>query len=291
MKGNERGIRMAVIVKGSDVAAGMKETLLAELEKSRQKRIDPTLGIVRVGSRADDLSYERGILKRFADLGMAARVFEFPETISDRDFLAEFAKIDASLELQGILVFRPLPKHLDEEAVRRRIDPSKDVDGMSPLNAAKVFAGEEDGFAPCTAVAVMELLSHAGVDPAGRNVAIIGRSLVIGRPLAMLMLKQNATVTMCHTKTKNIQEICRGADILVAAAGRPQMVTPAFVSPGSIVVDVGINVKDGKICGDVDFDAVSPVVSMITPALGGVSAVTTSVLAKHVLKAAAAKCS
>ena len=282
---------MAVIVKGSDVAAGMKETLLAELDKSRQKRIDPTLGIVRVGSRADDLSYERGILKRFKELGMAARVFEFPETISAQDFLAEFAKIDASPEMHGILLFRPLPKHLDEEAVRRRIDPSKDVDGMSPLNVAKVFAGEEDGFAPCTSVAVMELLSHAGVDPAGRNVAIIGRSLVIGRPLAMLMLKRNATVTLCHTKTRNTQEICRGADILVAAAGQAQMVTPAFVSPSSIVVDVGINVKDGKIYGDVDYDAVSPIVSLITPALGGVGAVTTSVLAKHVLKAASATCS
>ncbi|MDR2180991.1 MAG: bifunctional 5,10-methylenetetrahydrofolate dehydrogenase/5,10-methenyltetrahydrofolate cyclohydrolase [Synergistaceae bacterium] len=277
---------MAEIIKGSNVAAGMKETLLSELEKLKARHVEPTLGIVRVGSRADDLAYERGILRRFEELGIGTRIFEFPETMNAGDFLGEFSKIDASPDLQGILLFRPLPKHLDEETIRRSIDPSKDVDGMSPLNVAKVFAGDGEGFAPCTSVAVMELLSHTGVDLTGKNVVIIGRSMVIGRPLAMLMMNRNATVTVCHRKTRNTPEICRGADILVAAAGQAQMVTPAFVSPGTIVIDVGINMKDGKLCGDVDYDAVAPLVSMITPALGGVGAVTTSVLAKHLLKAA-----
>ncbi|MDR1977346.1 MAG: bifunctional 5,10-methylene-tetrahydrofolate dehydrogenase/5,10-methylene-tetrahydrofolate cyclohydrolase [Synergistaceae bacterium] len=277
---------MATIMKGSDVAAAMRETLLTELEKLRRKGVDPTLGVVRVGSRADDLAYERGVLKRFKELGIATRVFEFPEKIDSKDFLAEFVKVGASSALQGILLFRPLPKHLDEDAARRAIDPLKDMDGMNPLNVAKVFAGEEDGFAPCTSVAVMELLSHWGVTLTGKNVAIVGRSMVVGRPLAMLMLKKDATVTMCHTKTQNVREICREADILVAAAGRAHMVTPAFVSSKSIVVDVGINMEDGNLCGDVDYDAVSPLVSMITPVRGGVGAVTTSVLAKHILKAA-----
>ena len=278
---------MAAIIKGGDVAAAMKETLLAELEVLRKKGTEPRLGIVRVGARADDLAYERGALKRFEGLGIATRVFEFPEDVDQKSFASEFAQIDASRDVHGILLFRPLPKHLDEEAVKKMIDPLKDVDGMSPLSVAKVFSGEEDGFAPCTPSAVMEMLSHAGVRLAGMNVVIVGRSMVVGRPLAMLMLKRNATVTICHTKTRNMAEICRNADVVVAAAGKARMLTADCVSEKSIVIDVGINVdENGKMCGDVDYDAVEPVVSMISPVPGGVGAVTTSVLAKHLLKAA-----
>jgi methylenetetrahydrofolate dehydrogenase (NADP+)/methenyltetrahydrofolate cyclohydrolase len=277
-------------MKGTEVSARMKESLLGKLASLRQKGIEPKLGIVRVGERPDDISYEQGALKRFGGLGIAAETFVFPEHIGQEDFAAKFKMINDSKAIHGILLFRPLPKHLDGESVRGMIDPAKDVDGMSPINAAKVFsAGGEGGFAPCTPAAVMEMLDHYGVNLAGKNVAIVGRSPVVGRPLAMLMLARNATVTICHTKTRNLEELCRSADIVVAAAGKAKMLTPACVSPESVVVDVGINVdENGKLCGDVDYDAVMPIVSMISPVPGGVGAVTTSILARHVLRAAEA---
>ena len=279
---------MAAVLKGSDVAAGMEAGLRAEVDRLRQNGIDPKLGIVRVGVRSDDLAYERGALKRFEKLGITAQVFEFSEDIEQGSFGAEFEKINTLPDVHGILLFRPLPRHLDEKAVAKLIDPRKDVDGMSPVNVAKVFSGEDDGFAPCTPSAVMEMLDYAGVDLNGKNISIVGRSMVVGRPLAMLMLKRNATVTICHTKTRDMEEICKAADVVVAAAGRARILTSSYVSVKSVVIDVGINVDgEGKLCGDVDYDDVVPVVSMITPVPGGVSSVTTSVLAKHVLKAAA----
>ena len=214
-------------------------------------------------------------------------VYEFPEDIEQRRLESEFQDINDNPSVHGILLFRPLPKHLDGEVLRRAIDPRKDVDGMSPLSAAKVFAGEDDGFPPCTPGAVMEMLEHYKVDLKGRNVTIVGRSMVVGRPLAMLMLAKHATVTICHTRTVDMPAVCRRADILVAAAGKAGMIGADCVTDRSIVVDVGINVDaEGKLCGDVDFGAVEPVASMISPVPGGVGAVTTSVLAKNVLKAA-----
>ena len=279
-----------MILKGADVAAGMEAGLRAEAERLRQKGIEPKLGIVRVGTRSDDLAYERGALKRFEKLGIPAQVFEFDEGIGQESFLSEFRKIGASDDVHGILLFRPLPRHLDEKAIAGSIDPRKDVDGMNPVNAARVFSGEDGGFAPCTPSAVMEMLDYAGVDLSGKNVAIIGRSMVVGRPLAMMMLKRSATVTICHTKTRDMERICRAADVVVAAAGRARILTSSYVSEKSVVIDVGINVDSkGKLCGDVDYDAVSPIVSMITPAPGGVGSVTASVLVRHVLKAAGLK--
>ena len=279
---------MTTVLKGADVAAGMEAALRAEADRLRLKGIEPKLGIVRIGARPDDLAYERGALKRFEKLGMMAQVFEFNDAIDQESFLAEFEKINTSADIHGILLFRPLPQHLDEKSITKAINPHKDVDGMNPINAAKVFSGDDDGFAPCTPSAVMEMLSYAGVDLSGKNVAIVGRSMVVGRPLAMLMLKRNATVTICHTKTRNMEEICRAADIIIAAAGKARILASSYVSAKSIVIDVGINVdEDGKLCGDVDYDAVSTLVSMISPVPGGVGSVTTSVLAKHVLKAAA----
>ncbi|MDO4787178.1 MAG: bifunctional 5,10-methylenetetrahydrofolate dehydrogenase/5,10-methenyltetrahydrofolate cyclohydrolase [Fretibacterium sp.] len=278
---------MAVLMKGSEVSASMKEALQAEHAALRAKGIEPKLAIVRVGARGDDLAYERGALKRFEGLGIAAQVYELPEDIDQSAFDSEFGKINADPAVHGILLFRPLPKHLDGDAPRRAIDPRKDVDGMSPLSAAKVFAGEDDGFAPCTPGAVMEMLEHFKIDPKGKNVTIVGRSMVVGRPLAMLMLAKHATVTICHTRTVDMPSVCRRADILVAAAGKAGMIGADCVTDRSIVVDVGINVDaEGKLCGDVDFAAVEPIVSMISPVPGGVGAVTTSVLAKNVLKAA-----
>lgn len=278
---------MTVTMKGSDVAAAMKEELLAEVERLGRHGIVPTLGIVRVGARPDDLAYERGATKKLEGVGMRCQVFEFPETVSQADFERAFAAVNENPEIHGILLFRPLPKHLDEEAVKKIIHSSKDIDCMAAPNIAKVFSGDETGFAPCTPEAVMRVLRHYGVDVQGKRVTVVGRSMVVGKPLTMLLIKQNATVTVCHTRTKNLPETCREAEILIAAAGKAKMIKGDFVAEGATVIDVGINVDDeGKLCGDVDFDAVAPRAGHITPVPGGVGAVTSSVLAEHVARAA-----
>jgi len=278
---------VTVTMKGSEVAAAMKEELLKEVEQLAGKGIVPGLGIVRVGARPDDLAYERGATKKLEGMNMRCQVFEFPETISQSDFEREFAAINAREDVHGILLFRPLPKHLDEEAAKRIINPLKDIDCMGAPNIAKVFSGDETGYAPCTAEAVMHVLRHYDIDVQGRRVTVVGRSMVVGKPLTMLLIKKNATVTVCHTRTKDLPGTCRGAEILVAAAGKAKMVTADFVTEGTAVIDVGINVDaEGKLCGDVDFEAVAPLASHITPVPGGVGAVTSSVLAQHVVRAA-----
>lgn len=278
---------MSIMMKGSEVAAAMKEELLREVEKLAQKGIVPELGIVRVGARPDDLAYERGAIKRMGTMGIRCKIIELPESIGQAEFEREFSAVDNDPDVHGILLFRPLPKQLDEESVKNIINPKKDIDCMSPINIAKVFSGDASGFAPCTAQAVMEVLAHYGIDVGGKRVTVVGRSMVVGRPLSMLLLKKNATVTICHTKTRDLEETCRNAEILVAAAGKAAMITADFVSENSVVIDVGINVgSDGKLCGDVDFDAVAPRVAYITPVPGGVGTVTSSVLAEHVVRAA-----
>lgn len=280
---------MSMIMKGSDVAAAMKEELLHEMEELGAKGIVPQLGIVRVGERPDDLAYERGAMKRMAGVGIRCRVIALPETIGQAEFEKEFAAVNADPEIHGILLFRPLPKQLDEEKIRSLIDPRKDIDCMNPVNAAKVFSSDASGFAPCTPEAVMEVLAHYHIDLKGKRVTVVGRSMVVGKPLSMLLLKQNATVTICHTRTVDLAGTCRNAEILVAAAGKAGMITADFVTENSVVIDVGINVgADGKLCGDVAFDAVAPKVAAITPVPGGVGTVTSSVLAKHVVRAARA---
>jgi methylenetetrahydrofolate dehydrogenase (NADP+)/methenyltetrahydrofolate cyclohydrolase len=278
---------MSIIMKGSEVAAAMKEELLREVEKLAQKGIVPQLGIVRVGARPDDLAYERGAVKRMEAVGIRCKVIELPELINQEEFEKEFSAVNSDPDIHGILLFRPLPKQLNEDPVRSMINPKKDVDCMSPVNMAKVFAGDESGFAPCTPEAVMEVLAHFAIDLKGKRVTVVGRSMVVGKPLSMLLLKKNATVTICHTRTVDLGATCRNAEILIAAAGKANMITAEFVSENSIVVDVGINVgSDGKLCGDVDFEAVAPKSSYITPVPGGVGTVTSSVLAKHVVRAA-----
>lgn len=278
---------MALIMKGSEVAAGMKSRILDELHTLS---ITPTLAVIRVGSRPDDLAYERGILKRFDSLGLNVKVHELDANISQSEFDSAFMDINNDQNIHGILLFRPLLEGLSDAFAVSHIDPLKDVDCMSDSNIAGVFAGRTDCFAPCTAGAVMEMISHYGINLHGLNVAIIGRSMVIGRPVAMMMMKQNATVTICHTKTKNIQDICRRSDIIIAAAGKALMLTRDYVNENSIIIDVGINVTpEGKLCGDVDFENVSSCVKAISPVPGGVGAVTTSVLAEHVVRAARLK--
>ena len=278
---------MAVLMKGAEVASRMKEMLLAKTAELRTKGINPSLAVVRVGKREDDLVYERAILKKFAGLSLNVNVHELPEDISQSGFDEEFMRVNDDPAVHGILLFRPLPKGLSDEYACLHMNPKKDIDGMSPVNAAHIFAGEKEGFAPCTPSAVMALLAGYGYDPAGQNVVIVGRSMVVGRPLAMLMLRANATVTVCHTKTHNLPEVCKRADIVIAAAGKAKMLTPEYFTRKSVVVDVGIDVdENGNLCGDVDFERVERLVQAVSPVPGGVGAVTTSILAENLLKSA-----
>lgn len=278
-----------IVLKGAEVSAKIKEEaaeMMKLLAAAGESRV-PTAAIVRVGERPDDLSYERNAMKRIEAFGMEARSFAFPSDISEDEFIEEFRKINEDPEIDGILLFRPLPSHIDGRRFETLIDPGKDLDGISPINSAKIFAGESDGFAPCTAEAVMEVLKAFEVPVSGARAVVVGRSMVVGRPLAMLLLRENATVTVCHTKTKDLKAVCREADILVAAAGKAGMVTKDFAAEGAVVIDVGINVdENGNLCGDVLWEGLEERASMATPVPGGVGAVTTAVLAKHLAQAA-----
>lgn len=276
------------ILKGLPVANAINEKLMEQV-KSIEGPL-PHLAIIRVGERPDDCSYERGAVKKMDKVGVRCTTYTFNADIDNETFQAEFDKINENPDIDGILMLRPLPKQLDEKQIENKIDPRKDLDGISPLNLAKVYAGDESGYAPCTAEAVIEMLDYAGIDIKGKRVTVVGRSLVIGKPVSMLLMKRNATVTVCHTKTVDMEGTCRNAEILVAAAGAARMIKKDYVADGAVVIDVGINVDDeGNLCGDVDFDAISDIAAAATPVPGGVGSVTTSVLAKHLVKAAMAR--
>ena len=274
-----------ITLKGAEVSAKIKDQV-QEIVKKLDGHV-PTAAIVRVGERPDDLSYEKGVIKKIASFGMESKTYAFPEDISEEAFLEEFRKINADESVDGILLFMPLPKHMNGKLFESAIDPVKDLDGISPVNRAKVFAGEADGFAPCTAEAVIEVLKAFEIPMAGKRAVVVGRSMVVGRPLSMLFLKENATVTVCHTKTADLKEECKRAEILVAAAGKAKMLDKEYVADGAVVIDVGINVdENGKLCGDVKWDGLEEAASAATPVPGGVGAVTTAVLCKHLAQAA-----
>lgn len=276
------------ILKGLPVANAINEKLMEQV-KSIEGPL-PHLAIIRVGERPDDCSYERGAVKKMDKVGVRCTTYTFDADIDNETFQAEFDKINENPDIDGILMLRPLPKQLNEKQIENKIDPRKDLDGISPLNLAKVYAGDESGYAPCTAEAVIEMLDYAGIDIKGKRVTVVGRSLVIGKPVSMLLMKRNATVTVCHTKTVDMEGTCKNAEILVAAAGSARMIKKDYVAEGAIVVDVGINVdEEGNLCGDVDFDAITDIAAIATPVPGGVGSVTTSVLAKHLVKAAMAR--
>lgn len=276
------------ILKGLPVANAINEKLMEQV-KSIEGPL-PHLAIIRVGERPDDCSYERGAVKKMDKVGVRCTTYTFDADVDNDTFQAEFDKINENPDIDGILMLRPLPKQLDEKQIENKIDPRKDLDGISPLNLAKVYAGDESGYAPCTAEAVIEMLDYAGIDIKGKRVTVVGRSLVIGKPVSMLLMKRNATVTVCHTKTVDMAGTCKNAEILVAAAGSARMIKKEYVADGAVVIDVGINVDDeGNLCGDVDFDAISDIAAAATPVPGGVGSVTTSVLAKHLVKAAMAR--
>ena len=272
------------LIKGAPVSAKIKEEVGAMLEKINGPA--PKLAIVRVGENPDDMSYERGAVKKMDAFGLRSQCYTFPADITDEAFKKEFTAINEDPDVSGILLLRPLPKQICEKDIEAMIDPKKDLDGISPVNIAKVFSGDSTGFAPCTAEAVIEVLKAYDISMEGKRAAIVGRSMVVGRPLSMLLLKENATVTICHTRTKDLPGTCKQAEILVAAAGKAKMLDASYVGENTTVIDVGINVNaEGKLCGDVKFDDCVDKASMITPVPAGVGSVTTSVLAKHVVKA------
>ena len=277
---------MGQIIKGKPVADAITAELVKDVEALKAKGISPKLKIVRVGAREDDLSYERGALTRMDKCGIIAEVLELPVDISQEDFVKELKAVNDDPTVHGILLFRPLPKQLDMEEIKFIVDPVKDIDCMNPLNAEKIFEGDKTGYPPCTSQACIEILDHYGVDMKGKRAAVVGRSMVVGKPLAMLLLDKNATVTICHSRTNDLPAVCRQAEVVIAAVGRAEMVKGDFISDGAVVIDVGINVnEEGKLCGDGMFDECVDKPSMITPVPAGVGSVTTSVLAKHVVKA------
>ncbi|MCJ0223610.1 bifunctional 5,10-methylene-tetrahydrofolate dehydrogenase/5,10-methylene-tetrahydrofolate cyclohydrolase [Clostridioides difficile] len=274
------------IIKGKPVADKISEELIKEVDLLVKEGINPKLTIVRVGARSDDLSYERGALKRCQNIGITTEVLELAEDITQEEYIDVLKRANDDKNVNGILCFRPLPKHLNEEVIKYVIAPEKDVDCFSPINSAKVMEGDKSGFPPCTPTAVVEILKHYNVDLKGSKVTVLGRSMVVGKPVSMLLLSEHATVTICHSKTKNLSGVAAEADVLIAAIGRAKMVDESFVKEGAVVIDVGINVdEEGNLCGDVDTNAVLDKVSMITPVPAGVGSVTTSILAKHVVKA------
>jgi len=279
---------MAERLTGKPVADAIKEELKGKVAELKRKGYIPKLGIVRVGARPDDLYYEGGAKKTCESIGMEYEVFEYPQDIDQETFEKAITEIGARTDIHGILMFSPLPKHLNERKIRSLIPVEKDVDSLTLGSAGKVFADDPTGFPPCTPTAVMEILKYYNIPLQGKKAVVLGRSLVVGKPAAILLLRENATVTICHSRTVNLPEVCREADILVAAVGRAKMVKEDYVKPGMVVIDVGINEdpdNPGKYCGDVDFDKVEPIVEKITPVPGGVGSVTTAVLCKHTVKA------
>ena len=282
---------MARQLLGKEVTAALNEKIKSRAAALKEKGVEPTLGIIRVGEREDDLSYERGAVKRCETLGVACKKILLPADVTQEVLMDAVRQVNEDDSIHGVLIFRPLPRHLDEEAVIRALDPAKDVDGITDGSMVGVFAGREQGFPPCTPQACMEILDHYQIDCTGKKAVVVGRSLVVGKPAAMMLLKKNATVTVCHTRTKDMPSVVKEADIVIVAAGRAGVVDDRYVSPGQIIIDVGINVNDqGKLCGDVAYDKVEPIVDAITPVPVGVGSVTTSVLVGHVVEAAARKC-
>lgn len=278
------------IIKGKPVADQISENLIKEVNELVKEGINPKLAIVRVGAKGNDLAYERGALKRCQTIGIETEVIELSEDITQEEYEKALRNLNENKDIHGILCFRPLPKQLNEEEIKYIISPEKDVDCFSPINSAKIMEGDTSGFPPCTPTAVVEILKHYNVELQGANIVVLGRSMVVGKPTAMLLLNENATVTICHSRTKNLEKVTSEADILIAAVGRSKMIKENFIKKGAVVIDVGINVdEDGKLCGDVDTSAVFDKASMITPVPAGVGSVTSSILAKHVVKACKAQ--
>ena len=287
---HRKGTYMSTILKGAPVVAAMNEANAARCAALREKGVVPTLAVVRVGAREDDLSYEKGVMARCAKVGVEVKQFLLPADAAQEELLRVIAGINADAAIHGCLLFRPLPKQFDDRAVRAALAPEKDIDGITDGSLAGVFTNTDLGYAPCTAQACLEILKYYSVPLSGKRAVVVGRSLVVGKPAAMMLDRENATVTLCNSRTQNLPALCKEADVVVVAMGKMGAVGADCLREGQTVVDVGIHVnEEGRLCGDVKFAEAEPVVDAITPVPGGVGTVTTSVLVGHVVQAAAKK--
>lgn len=279
---------MAEILKGAPVAKALNEKMSVKVMELKKSGEEPTLAILRVGERADDISYEKGAMKRCEQVGVKVKKVVLPADVDAEMFFDTLAELNEDENVHGILMMRPLPGHIDGERARKMLEPAKDVDGCTDGSLAGVFANTKTGFAPCTAQAAMEILDYYGINCEGKRAVVVGRSLVVGRPVSMMLMHKNATVTICHTRTADVPSVSRGADIIIVCSGQMESIGAEYLCEGQIVVDVGIgwNEEKGKLCGDVKFEEAESVVEAITPVPGGVGAVTTSVLVSHVIEAA-----
>jgi len=291
---------MAQILKGSEVVEFINSEATKKVEDLKNKGIVPTLAILRVGDKADQISYEKSAVKRCDTIGVAVKNVVLPEDITQDDVIQSITGLNEDNKVHGVLILRPLPKHINDDVVRAALCTSKDVDGITDGSLAGVFTGQAPsktagfacanplGFAPCTAQACIDILDFYKIDCTGKRVTVIGRSLVVGKPVAIMLMGKNATVTVCHTRTVDVPKITKEADIIIAASGQMESLTGEYFSPEQTVIDVGINWNDkkGKLCGDVLFEEAEPIVAAITPVPGGVGTVTTSVLVSNVIKAA-----
>ena len=277
---------MAEMLLGRPVADAIKEDLARRIGALAERGVKPRLAVVRLGEDAGDMAYERSILRNCEKLGCAAESVALPITISQEALIAKIGEINADPAIHGCLLLRPLPKHMDSAAVCDALVPEKDLDGMGCRALGALFAGRKDAFAPCTAQACLEMLKFYGIDPAGKRAAVVGRSLVIGRPVAQLLLQANATVTCCHSRTPELSAVCREADILIVAAGKAGLIGAEHARPGQVILDVGVNSVDGKLCGDVRTEEAAELAAAVSPVPGGVGAVTPSVLMAHLVEAA-----
>lgn len=277
---------MAEILLGRPVADAIKEDLARRIAALAEKGVQPRLAVIRLGEDAGDMAYERSILRNCEKLGCAAESAALPADISQEALIAKIEEINADPAVHGCLLLRPLPRHMDSAAVCDALVPEKDLDGMGCRALGALFAGRKDAFAPCTAQACLEMLKYYGIDPAGKRAAVVGRSLVIGRPAAQLLLQANATVTLCHSRTPELPAVCREAEILVVAAGKAGLIGAGHTRPGQVILDVGVNSVDGKLCGDVRTGEAAETAAAVSPVPGGVGAVTPSVLMAHLVEAA-----
>lgn len=280
-------------LKGAPVAAAITEGCKKKIQELKEKNIVPTLAIVRIGARSDDEAYERGAEKRFAGAGAEIKKYILPEDAKQEDLEILIQNLNADSAIHGILLFRPLPAHMEESRIKQLIRMEKDVDGMSYAGLGGLLAakgGKTESYAPCTPQAVIELLEFYGIHVTGKKVTVVGRSAVVGLPLAVMLIHKNATVTVCHTKTQDLWKECREADIIIAAAGKAKMIGGEHTRGGQILIDVGINFVDGKMCGDIDYENAALQAAAITPVPGGVGSVTTSVLLKHTVDSAEKLC-
>ena len=274
------------LLKGKYVADKISERLIEDIKILHNNDIIPKLAIVRVGNRADDLAYERGIIKRCEKVDVEVKVIQLQENVTQEKYINTIKGLNEDKLVDGILCFRPLPSHLNEQEIKYIINPKKDIDSFNPINTAKTIEGDETAFVSCTPLAVIEMLRYYEIPLEGSNIVVVGRSMVVGKPVSMLLLNENATVTVCHSKTKNLKEITSQADILVAAVGKAKMITKEYIKEDAVVIDVGINVdEDGNLCGDVDTEDVLDKVAKITPVPLGVGSITNTILVEQLIKA------